>query len=514
MLIPVIMAGGSGTRLWPMSRKYLPKQFLRLTSDNTMLQETLLRLKGLDIARPIIVAGDDHRFLVAEQLRELGIEADILLEPEGKNTAPAIALAANWALKRGQTPQQAGSDPKFKSTEADETDETGGQSKIYSDPTINLLVLAADHVIQNVTAFQQAVQQAAQIASEGMLVTFGIVPTEPHTGYGYIQYSRGQSPDSDPNFHKVEAFVEKPDAATAQQYLDSGNYLWNSGMFLFGAQNYLDELNTHAPNIAGPCAKSVQGAQTDLDFIRVDTDAFKQSAEDSVDYAVMEKTQNAAVIPLDAGWSDVGSWTSLWDIASKDANGNHAASCQAILEDTHNCMIMGEPTSSGGESGRIITTLGVQDLVIIDTKDALLVANKHSIQDVKKIVSAVKKADGKHDEFHRVVYRPWGHYDSIDNGERHQVKRITVKPGEKLSVQMHHHRAEHWVVVAGTAKVTRDEETLTLSENESVYLPIGCVHALENPGKIALELIEVQSGSYLGEDDIVRIEDRYGRTKN
>lgn len=476
MLIPVIMAGGSGTRLWPMSRKYLPKQFLRLTTENTMLQDTLLRLKGLDILKPIIVAGDDHRFLVAEQLRELGLEADILLEPEGKNTAPAIALAANWAAK--------------------------------NNPEAQLLVLAADHVIQNVNAFQKAVKQASQIASNGMLVTFGIVPTEPHTGYGYIKKGEAGSLD---NEFKVDSFVEKPDAQTAQTYLDSGDYLWNSGMFLFGAQNYLDELNTHAPNIAGPCAKSVEGAQTDLDFVRVDVEAFKQSAEDSVDYAVMEKTQNAAVIPLNAGWSDVGSWTSLWDIADKDADGNHASNCQAILENTHNCMVMGELSSSPGETGRMITTLGVEDLVIVDTKDALLVANKNSIQDVKKIVAAVKKADGKHDEFHRVVYRPWGHYDSIDNGERHQVKRITVKPGEKLSVQMHHHRSEHWVVVAGTAVVTRDEETLTLSENESVYLPIGCVHALENKGKIPLELIEVQSGSYLGEDDIVRFEDRYGR---
>ena len=476
MLIPAIMAGGSGTRLWPMSRKYLPKQFLRLTSENTMLQDTLLRLKGLDILKPIIVAGDDHRFLVAEQLRELGLEADILLEPEGKNTAPAIALAANWAAK--------------------------------NNPEAQLLVLAADHVIQNVDAFQKAVKQASQIANNGMLVTFGIVPTEPHTGYGYIKKGEAGALD---NEYKVDSFVEKPDAETAQTYLDSGDYLWNSGMFLFGAQNYLNALNTHAPDIAGPCSSSVEGAQTDLDFVRVDVEAFKQSAEDSVDYAVMEKTQNAAVIPLDAGWSDVGSWTSLWDIADKDADGNHASNCQAILEDTHNCMVMGELSSSPGETGRMITTLGVEDLVIVDTKDALLVANKNSIQDVKKIVAAVKKADGKHDEFHRVVYRPWGHYDSIDNGKRHQVKRITVKPGEKLSVQMHHHRAEHWVVVAGTAVVTRDEETLTLSENESVYLPIGCVHALENRGKIPLELIEVQSGSYLGEDDIVRFEDRYGR---
>jgi len=497
MLFPVIMAGGSGTRLWPMSRKYLPKQFLRLTSENTMLQDTLLRLKGLDILKPIIVAGDDHRFLVAEQLRELDLEADILLEPEGKNTAPAIALAANWALTRSSS-----SSPSRHSRAG------GNPSEGNQQEPINLLVLAADHVIQNVDAFQKAVKQAGQIANNGKLVTFGIVPTEPHTGYGYIKKGEAGSLD---NEYKVDSFVEKPDAETAQTYLDSGDYLWNSGMFLFGAQNYLDELNTHAPNIAGPCAKSVEGAQTDLDFVRVDVEAFKQSAEDSVDYAVMEKTQNAALIPLDAGWSDVGSWTSLWDIADKDADGNHASNCQAILEDTHNCMVMGELSSSSGETGRMITTLGVEDLVIVDTKDALLVANKNSIQDVKKIVAAVKKADGKHDEFHRVVYRPWGHYDSIDNGERHQVKRITVKPGEKLSVQMHHHRAEHWVVVAGTAVVTRDEETLTLSENESVYLPIGCVHALENRGKIPLELIEVQSGSYLGEDDIVRFEDRYGR---
>lgn len=483
MLIPVIMAGGSGTRLWPMSRKYLPKQFLPLTSNQTMLQETLLRLKGLKIGKPIIVAGDDHRFLVAEQLREIDVEADILLEPVGKNTAPAIALAAEHVLNRGQT--------------------------FSSDPC--LLVLAADHVIQNVAAFQQAVQQAEQIANMGKLVTFGIVPTEPHTGYGYIKYDRGQTLTGDGTIdpspstgYKVDQFVEKPDAGTAQQYLDSGNYLWNSGMFMFQAQSFLDELEQHATNIAEPCAKAVEGAQTDLDFIRVDVEAFNQSAEDSVDYAVMEKTDKASVIPLDAGWSDVGSWSSLWEISEKDANGNHIGNCQAITENTHNCMIM-------GDDDVLVTTLGVEDLVIVNTKDALLVAHKDAIQDVKKIVTAVKQADGQHDEFHRVVYRPWGHYDSIDYGERFQVKRITVKPGEKLSVQMHHHRAEHWVVVSGTAKVQRDDETLTLSENESVYLPIGCVHALENPGRIPLELIEVQSGSYLGEDDIVRFEDRYGR---
>ena len=483
MIIPVIMAGGIGSRLWPVSRKLLPKQFVTFDENaSSLFQQSLERLAGLpDMGPAVVVCNGEHRFLVAEQLRELGMDmgenkAVIVLEPEGRNTAPAVALAALAARELSDAPQ--------------------------------LLVLAADHLIDDVAAFHAAIEAGKAKAAHSKLVTFGIVPTEPHTGYGYIKKGEAGALD---NVYKVDSFVEKPDAETAQTYLDSGDYLWNSGMFLFGAQNYLNELNTHAPDIAGPCSSSVEGAQTDLDFVRVDVEAFKQSAEDSVDYAVMEKTQNAAVIPLDAGWSDVGSWTSLWDIADKDADGNHASNCQAILEDTHNCMVMGELSSSPEETGRMITTLGVEDLVIVDTKDALLVANKNSIQDVKKIVAAVKKADGKHDEFHRVVYRPWGHYDSIDNGERHQVKRITVKPGEKLSVQMHHHRAEHWVVVAGTAVVTRDEETLTLSENESVYLPIGCVHALENRGKIPLELIEVQSGSYLGEDDIVRFEDRYGR---
>ena len=451
-----------------------------------MLQDTLLRLEGLEIDKPIIVVGDEHRFLAAEQLREIEIDADILLEPEGKNTAPAIALAANFAIQRMCDPE--------------------GCQEVSSDPC--LFVLPADHVIQNVEAFHQAIKQAQQVASIGQLVTFGIVPTEPHTGYGYIKCDRGQtspaeSSDSSIPSYKVEQFVEKPNAETAQKYLDSGNFLWNSGMFIFQAQTFLDELTGHAPNIAEPCSEAVKGAVKDLDFIRVDAKAFSRSTKDSVDYAVMEKTDKASIVPLDAGWSDVGSWGSLWQISSKDGNGNHVNNCQAITENTRDCMIMGDD--------RLVTTLGVKDLIIIDTKDALLVAQKDAIQDVKKIVKSVQKADGQHDEFHRVVYRPWGHYDSIDSGERFQVKRITVKPGEKLSLQKHHYRAEHWVVVSGTAKVTRDDETLTLSENESVYLPVGCVHALENPGKIPLELIEIQSGSYLGEDDIVRFKDVYGR---
>lgn len=520
MLIPVIMAGGSGTRLWPMSRKYLPKQFLPLVSDKTMLQETLLRLpfpsgdrpsalsppSKLEIAKPIIVVGDEHRFLAAEQLREIGIEADILLEPEGKNTAPAIALAANFALRRESANNKESAN--FALSRSGGISERG--QGFSSDAC--LLVLAADHVIQNTEAFHVAIQHAHQVANEGELVTFGIVPTEPHTGYGYIQFdSSGDRPSALSPSSKVDSFVEKPDAETAQKYLDSGDYLWNSGMFMFQASKYLSELDNFAPGIAKPCAKAVEKAKGDLDFVRVDVDAFAKSEEDSVDYAVMEKSSHVSVIPLDAGWSDVGSWTSLWEISNKDDRGNHTNGCPAILEQTSNCMIMGESHAESTKGSRLVAALGVKDLVIVDTKDALLVADKSKIQDVKKVVNQVIASGGGQDEFHRVVYRPWGNYDSIDQGERFQVKRITVKPGEKLSVQMHHHRAEHWVVVSGTAKVRRDDETIVLAENESVYLPIGAVHALENPGKIPLELIEVQVGSYLGEDDIVRFEDKYGR---
>lgn len=473
MFTPIILAGGSGTRLWPMSRKLMPKQFLPLVSQHTMLQETLLRLRGLDFARPIIVVGEDHRFLAAEQLREIDIEADILLEPEGKNTAPAIALAANLAQMRSSGNDQ------------------------------SLLVLAADHTINDLPAFHTALALAEKITMRGKLVTFGIVPTEANTGYGYIK--RGVLGDL-PEEYSVDAFVEKPDQATANMYFSSGEYLWNSGMFMFRASDFLAELKIYAEDIALSCANSVKNSQADLDFLRIDADEFSKSPADSVDYAVMEKTERASVVSLSAGWSDVGSWSALADVLEKDSHGNAIKNCTAIVENAKDCLIMGD--------NRLVAALGVNDLVIIDTKDALLVAEKSEVQGVKKIVEQVTALGGDQHKLHRVVHRPWGNYDSLGSGERYQVKRITVKPGEKLSLQKHNHRAEHWIVVSGKAKVTRDEETITLSENESIYLPIGCVHALENDNQMPLELIEVQVGSYLGEDDIIRFEDRYGRVRS
>ena len=465
---PVILAGGSGSRLWPKSRAALPKQFLALTSEQTMLQETLSRLEGVDAREPIVICNDSHRFLVAEQLRQRGIaHGGILLEPVGRNTAPAIALAALHALQ----------------SDADET----------------LLVLAADHLIKDKTVFQQSVKKAEQLAQAGYLVTFGIVPDCPHTGYGYIKASQ----ELDTGF-VVEQFVEKPDMSTAKEYVDSGNYFWNSGMFMFKAGRYLEELEKYHPDILDICKRAIETETQDLDFIRIDADTFATCPDDSIDYAVMEKTEKAAMVPLDAGWSDVGSWSSLWDVADKDDNGN-AIVGDAILEDVHNSYINAE--------GRLISVIGLDDVVVVETKDAIMVANKNKVQDIKKVVNRLKEEKRPEFEFHREVFRPWGSYDSIDNGARFQVKRITVKPGEKLSVQMHHHRAEHWIVVSGTASVTIGENTRMVTENESTYIPIGEVHALENPGKIPLELIEVQSGAYLGEDDIVRFSDRYGRTQ-
>jgi len=465
MLVPIIMAGGSGTRLWPLSRSLYPKQFLPLVSDRTMLQETVLRLKGLETAPPVTICNEEHRFIVAEQLRAIDQLGSVILEPEGRNTAPAVALAAHLMSNE-------------------------------NDPL--LLILAADHVIQNEIAFVDAIKKAIPLAKKGKLVTFGIVPQSAHTGYGYIE--RGQPNDSG---FEVNKFVEKPSKETAQAYIDSGKYYWNSGMFLFRASRYLKELKTYRPDISASCISSLEGKTKDLDFVRVNTDEFLKCPEDSIDYAVMEKTQDAVVVPLDAGWSDVGSWSSLWDILKKDERGNVIRG-DAIIEDTNNCII------HGGE--RLITTLGLEDLVIVDTKDAVLVASKDSVQNVKEIVASLK-ADGRSEfKLHREVYRPWGKYDSIDNGVRYQVKRITVNPGAKLSVQMHHHRAEHWIVVSGTAEVTNGDKTFLLSENESTYIPVGVVHALKNPEKTPLELIEVQSGSYLGEDDIVRFDDLYGRT--
>jgi len=471
MIIPVVMAGGSGTRLWPLSRSLYPKQFQSLVGNLTMLQATVERLTGLSVAAPVTICNEDHRFIAAEQLRTIGQLGPIILEPVGRNTAPAIALAAQVAL-----------------------DQAVGNEE---EPL--LLVLAADHVITDEAAFTEAVNNALPLAQQGKLVTFGIVPNSPHTGYGYIK--RGSAVQA-PAF-KVEQFVEKPDLATASKYLESGEYYWNSGMFLFKASRYLEELTQYRPDIAQACSHSLKTLTSDLDFVRVDKEAFLKCPDDSIDYAVMEKTDAAVVVPLDAGWNDIGSWSALWEVDKKDQFDN-AIRGDTILHDTHNCMV------HGGE--RLIATIGLNDIVIVDTKDAVLVAAKDKVQDVKAIVAKLKADNRSEFKLHREVYRPWGKYDSVDSGERYQVKRITVKPGSKLSVQMHHHRAEHWIVVSGTAQVTNGERTFLVTENESTYIPVGVIHALENPGKVDLELIEVQSGSYLGEDDIVRFEDRYGRT--
>ena len=464
MIKAVVMAGGSGTRLWPLSRAGHPKQFLALSGEDTMLQATMKRLEGLNIDSSVTICNEEHRFFVAEQLREMNKLGSIILEPIGRNTAPAIALAAFAA---------------------------------EGDPI--LLVLAADHVIQNESAFTQAVTEALPLAEAGKLVAFGVVPNEPHAGYGYIR--KGQEIKGG---FVVDRFVEKPSSDVAQQYLNSGDYLWNSGMFLFRASRYLEELKKYRPDIFDACEVSMVDVESDLDFMRVNKDKFTACPSDSVDYAVMEKTADAVVVPMDAGWSDIGSWSSLWDISKKDENGN-VSHGDVLLHNTNNSFVRTD--------GKLVASIGVDNLVIISTKDALMVANKNSVQDVKIIVQRLKDDHRSEWESNREVFRPWGKYDSIDIGNRYQVKRITVNPGAKLSVQMHHHRAEHWVVVSGSAQVTNGEKTFLLSENQSTYIPIGVVHALENPGKVDLELIEIQSGSYLGEDDIVRLEDQYGRVK-
>ncbi len=468
MLFPVIMAGGSGSRLWPLSRQLNPKQFLPLAdADLSMLQATIQRLDGLQVGLPRLICNEQHRFLAAEQLRQLGMEqANILLEPVGRNTAPAIALAALQAVEEAENPI--------------------------------LLVLAADHLIQDVAAFHASIRTALPLAADGKLVTFGIVPTHPETGYGYIE----QGVSVGAGGYAVSRFVEKPDLATARDYLACGNYFWNSGMFMFRASRYLEELERFQPAILAACRAALAGGQQDMHFTRVDAAAFAACPDDSIDYAVMEKTADAAMVPLDAGWSDIGSWSALWDVSAKDAEGN-VFKGDVLGQATRNTYVHAD--------SRLVATVGVEDLVIVETKDAVLVAHKDKVQDVKKIVEQLK-ADGRHEHVnHREVYRPWGMYDSIDNGHRYQVKRITVQPGAKLSVQMHHHRAEHWIVVSGTAKVTNGEKNYLVTENQSTYIPVGQIHALENPGIIPLELIEVQSGSYLGEDDIVRFEDQYGR---
>ncbi|NRA61723.1 MAG: mannose-1-phosphate guanylyltransferase/mannose-6-phosphate isomerase [Psychrobium sp.] len=473
MLIPVILAGGSGTRLWPLSRQLFPKQFHSLCGDATMLQTTLSLLEGLPISNAITICNEEHRFVVAEQLRRNDGLGSIILEPVGRNTAPAIALAAMSSMDQGHDPL--------------------------------LLILAADHLIEDSKAFQSAVRAAMPLAEQGKLVTFGIVPTKPHTEYGYIK--RGESLGD--GLFNVDAFVEKPQLDKATQYVESGDYLWNSGMFLFKASRYLQALKDFRPDIYLACEKAMANVKHDLDFVRIDSDQFSKCPSESIDYAVMEPScsrggNEVAVVSLDAGWSDVGSWQSLQELAVKDDDGNHFKG-DVIAVDTKNTYVHAKH--------RLVATLGVSDLVIVDTPDALLVSTLQDSADVKRIVQELNDKGRDEAIVHRKVYRPWGTYDSIDNGERYQVKHITVKPGGKLSTQMHHHRAEHWIIVSGSALVTNGDKKILLTENQSTYIPVGTIHALENPGKIPLELIEVQSGSYLGEDDIVRFDDIYGRVE-
>ncbi|NOQ77306.1 MAG: mannose-1-phosphate guanylyltransferase/mannose-6-phosphate isomerase [Methylococcaceae bacterium] len=465
-MIPVIMSGGSGTRLWPLSRKQKPKQFIALFGDNTMFQETLLRLDGLEgVEPPIVVCNNDHRFMVAGQLQQLGCEqSSIILEPIGKNTAPALAIAAL-------------------------------QSMILDKDPI-LLVLAADHVIDNIGAFHEAIRLAQKEAEKGFFVTFGIVPTSPNTGYGYIQANEKDE------VSKVKAFVEKPNLQTAINYIDSGNYYWNSGMFMFKASTLISELEKFAPDILSCCQEALEKGGKDLDFIRLDSDAFKQCPSNSIDYAVMESTDKAVVVPLDAGWNDVGSWPSLWECAKQGEEGNVLLG-DVMTQDVHNSYVHSEH--------RLVSVLGLDNIVVVETADAVMVANKDSAHNVKEVVNQLIDKGRSEAESHKLCYRPWGYYDSIDHGERFQVKRITVNPGASLSLQMHHYRAEHWVVVTGTAEVTCEGSVTLLSENESTYIPVGKKHRLHNPGIVPLEIIEVQSGSYLGEDDIVRFDDNYHR---
>lgn len=478
MLIPVILSGGSGSRLWPLSRELYPKQLLPLVNHTTMLQDTALRTVGIEeIVPPLVVCNEEHRFMVAEQLRQVGLPASsIVLEPCGRNTGPAIAIAALEALTH------------------------------HADPV--LLVLPADHVINDVAVFKAAVAKGAELAAAGKLATFGIVPTAPESGYGYIKTGEGLEVKGErgnmsiPVFN-IASFVEKPDRATAEQYLQSGDYYWNSGMFMFTAQRYLEELERHTPEMLTVCRNAFEKATRDNDFTRLPKEIFGKCPSDSIDYAVMERTADAVVIPLAAGWSDVGAWSALWEIGARDENGN-VVKGDVLLQETRNCLIQA--------GSRLVASVGVSDHIIIETTDAVLVAHKDRVQEVKSIVNKLNAQGRKEAVMHRKVYRPWGAYESVDRDERFQVKRITVNPGASLSLQMHHHRAEHWIVVKGTAKVTRGDEAIMLSENQSVYIPLGVTHRLENPGVIPLELIEVQSGSYLGEDDIVRFEDTYGRS--
>ncbi|KVA43199.1 mannose-1-phosphate guanylyltransferase/mannose-6-phosphate isomerase [Burkholderia cepacia] len=470
-ICPVILCGGSGTRLWPMSRGGYPKQYLKLTSDNSLVQQTALRLRNIPGASaPIIVTNNDQRFLVAEQLRQVNITpSTIVLEPVGRNTAPAIAIAALLAM--------------------------------HDSPDALLLVLPSDHIIINEPAFIAAANEAKMIAADQHLVTFGITPTEAHTGFGYIR--RGTVIADGKQVYKVDAFVEKPDASTAERFIANGNYYWNSGMFMLKASTYIEELHRHAPEIARHAEIAFASAKRDNDFLRLDADAFAAVPNVSIDYAVMEKTERAAVVTAaDLGWNDIGSWSALAEIADADENGNTLIG-DTFTDAVENSYIRAEH--------RMVAAIGLDNIVIVETADAVLVAHRDKAQDVKKIVEWLNES-GRHESVtHRRVVRPWGSYEGIDQGDRFQVKRIIVNPGAQLSLQMHHHRAEHWIVVKGTAMVTNGAKEIILTENQSTYIPLGETHRLRNPGKIPLELIEVQSGAYLGEDDIVRFEDTYGR---
>ncbi len=462
-ILPVIMAGGTGSRLWPLSREQHPKQFLKLHGDTTMLQETVSRLATLDTLDPVIICNDDHRFLVAEQLREIGkLANNIILEPEARNTAPAIALAAFTALKK----------------------------KPDNDPL--LLVLAADHVIQHETSFVRAVNSAVTLAEAGNLVTFGIVPTHAETGYGYIRRGKKVSEIA----YKVAQFAEKPDAKNAQHYLESGNYYWNSGMFLFRATQFLAELKKYRPDIYTACEHSASRLTEDLDFVRINKDDFIQCPAESIDYAVMEHTQHAVVVPMEAGWSDVGSWSSLWEISEKDAGGN-VLKGDVIQRDCLNTYVHSENI--------LVAAIGLKNTVIVQTPDALLIADKNCVQNVKNVVEVLKSHERKEYKKHKITYRPWGSIDTLARGKDYIVNRLTIHPKKKISTQIHQHRTEHWIVVSGTALVKQEEKEFLIHENESMFIPVGTAHALSNPGVLPLEIIEIQSGNLLSEDDILRV---------